>query len=226
MRRKGFSLIELLVVVAIIILIAALLFPIIMSIRKRGYEPTCLAHLRQLHAAFAGYLQDYEAEAEYQRQLWPYVTDKRIWVCPADTTDEGAATLESNSPLIAPSQRTKTSYLYYGDAFYYSDSAKNQLRDKDPSHGIFVCYMHGVPVEGSVIFPRHDMKGKVLRLRRDGSVQHAYPEHTCLARDGAVYGYRLAWQLFTDVRPMPDEVIREHPLLGNGQLVECPQGYR
>ena len=42
---------ELLVVVAIIALLAALLLPVVNDARKRGYEATCLSNLRQLSAA-------------------------------------------------------------------------------------------------------------------------------------------------------------------------------
>ncbi len=69
MRSKGLTLVELLTVIAIIVLIIAFLIPVIVEIRKRGYETTCLANLRQLHIAFTTYLQDYDAEASHQRQL-------------------------------------------------------------------------------------------------------------------------------------------------------------
>lgn len=49
--RRGLTLMELLVVVAIIALLAALLLPVVNDARKRGYEATCLSNLRQLSAA-------------------------------------------------------------------------------------------------------------------------------------------------------------------------------
>lgn len=226
MRKEGISLVELLTVLAIIGLLVLLLLPVVLQVRKRSYEPVCISNLRQLHIAFHTYRQDFGAEPNQQRQLWRYVSDRRILVCPADTTQEGAATIESNHPNTPPNQRIKTSYLYFGDAFFYSESAVEKLRSHDPTHGIFVCFMHGEPIYPSPVFaPRHEMKGKLLRLRMDGSVQSARAEFTCFSRDGVVYGYRLAWQLFTDVRPAPAEVIEDHPLL-EGTLVECPPPFR
>lgn len=225
MRKDGMSLIEMLTVLAIIGLLVLLLLPVILQVRKRSYEPACISNLRQLSVAFHTYRQDFGTEPNQQRQLWRYVSDKRILVCPADITPEGAATIESNPPNTPPNQRIKTSYLYFGDAFFYSESALEKLRSQDPDHGIFVCFMHGEPISSPVFSPRHEMKGKLLRLRIDGSVQPARAEFTCFSRDGVVYGYRLAWQLFTDVRPAPAEVIQDHPLL-EGTLVECPPPFR
>ncbi len=226
MRSKGLTLVELLTVIAIIVLIIAFLIPVIVEIRKRGYETTCLANLRQLHIAFTTYLQDYDAEASHQRQLWRYITDKRILVCPADITKEGAATIEANPYNAPPEQMIKTSYFYYRDVIFYSESVLNQMKEKDPNHGIFVCSLHGTPASPPVFHPNHEMKGKVLRLRRDGSVQRAHAEHICFGRDSVVYGFRL-WQLFTDVRPIPEEVFSEHPsILDFGSRVECPPEYR
>lgn len=227
MRSRGLTLVELLTVIAIIALIVAILIPVIIAIRKRGYEPTCLANLRQLHIAFTTYLQDYEAEPSQQRRLWSYISDKRILVCPADITVDGAATREANDPLTPPEQHTKTSYIYYRDELFYSESAVKLMKEQDSNHGIFVCFLHGTPVENVVTLPKHDMKGKILRLRMDGSIQQARAEHTCFTSDGVVYGMRFGWQLFTDVRPVPEEVFSEHPLIGDfGSIVECPPKYR
>lgn len=225
MRKEGLTLTELLTVLAIVGLLVLLLLPIILQVRKRSYEPVCISNLRQLSVAFHNYRHDFGAEPNQQRQLWRYVSDTRILVCPADPTQDGAATIESNHPNTPPKQLIKTSYLYFGDALFYSEKAVEKLRSQDPNHGIFVCFAHGEPLYSHVHVPRHEMKGKILRLRIDGSVQRARAEFTCFSRDGVVYGYRLGWQLFIDVRPVPAEVIEEHPLL-EGTQVECPPPFR
>ncbi len=50
------------------------------------------------------------------------------------------------------------------------------------------------------------------------SVQLARAEFTCCSHDGVVYGYRLGWHLFTDVRPVPAGGTEEHPLLKGTQV--------
>jgi len=172
---------------------------------------------------------------EMQRQLWRYFKLRELLVCPADRTPDGAATLEANHPETPPDQRMKTSYYYVGDEFLFYRSVREndevvdylkRLSEVDPNHGVFVCVLHGDPVfKGGVVVPKHDVKGLVLRARLDGSVQRARVEFVCVQREGWTYGYRLAWHLFTDVRPAPDAIVREHPTLREGRVVPCSPPY-
>jgi len=103
--QSGFSLIELLVVLAIIALLAALLFPIFASARERGRQTVCLSNLRQIGQALALYQSDYNGHAPHINPFWnsftrpvpdkpsvpdfapydpfkPYGTMREIMVCP------------------------------------------------------------------------------------------------------------------------------------------------
>jgi prepilin-type N-terminal cleavage/methylation domain-containing protein len=63
MRRgsgAGFTLIELLVGIAIIAILAALLFPVFARAREQGRKTTCLSNLRQIGAGLLMYAQDYD----------------------------------------------------------------------------------------------------------------------------------------------------------------------
>jgi len=63
MRRspsKGFSLIELLVVVSVIVILSAILFPVFAQAREAARRTTCLSNLRQLVTAHHLYVQDYD----------------------------------------------------------------------------------------------------------------------------------------------------------------------
>lgn len=57
--RFGFTLIGLLVVVAIIAILAGLLQPGLANAREKGRAGVCLSNLRQLHLAWFQYTQDY-----------------------------------------------------------------------------------------------------------------------------------------------------------------------
>jgi prepilin-type N-terminal cleavage/methylation domain-containing protein/prepilin-type processing-associated H-X9-DG protein len=59
-RLHGFSLAELLVVMAVITILAAFLFPVLATARQRAQRTTCLANLKQIAAAQALYLQDWD----------------------------------------------------------------------------------------------------------------------------------------------------------------------
>ncbi len=52
---KAFTLIELLVVIAIIAILAAILIPVYVSVKQRGWQQRCLGNLKQLSLAFMAY---------------------------------------------------------------------------------------------------------------------------------------------------------------------------
>jgi prepilin-type N-terminal cleavage/methylation domain-containing protein/prepilin-type processing-associated H-X9-DG protein len=60
MRRNGFTLIEMLVVMAVLAVLAALLLPVLARARASARTTTCVSNLRQLGSAFAMYAQDHD----------------------------------------------------------------------------------------------------------------------------------------------------------------------
>jgi prepilin-type N-terminal cleavage/methylation domain-containing protein/prepilin-type processing-associated H-X9-DG protein len=60
--RRGFTLMELLVVMAIITLLATLLFPVLAQARERARRIACLSQLQQISRAHLLYLDDWDEE--------------------------------------------------------------------------------------------------------------------------------------------------------------------
>jgi prepilin-type N-terminal cleavage/methylation domain-containing protein len=58
-KRGGFSLAELLIVIGIVALLAALLFPVIQNAREGGRRTQCLAQMHQLGQSVLAYLADF-----------------------------------------------------------------------------------------------------------------------------------------------------------------------
>ncbi len=89
MGRKGLTLMELLVVISILATLAALLFPLYLSIRSRIDTLSCANQLRQIGLAIKMYTHDIGNETPYGMppylgELYPhYVRDKELLVCPA-----------------------------------------------------------------------------------------------------------------------------------------------
>ena len=63
--RRGFSLVELLVVIGIIALLMAILTPVLLSARRGAQRTACISNLRQIGLAVRMYRDDYEELPPY-----------------------------------------------------------------------------------------------------------------------------------------------------------------
>lgn len=98
---RAFTLVELLVVVALTTILTGILLPVIVQAREAARQTTCRSNLRQIGAAFTMYAQDYDEALPYayrgsggtpqapRYQWWweddlqPYLRSYRIFVCPS-----------------------------------------------------------------------------------------------------------------------------------------------
>jgi prepilin-type N-terminal cleavage/methylation domain-containing protein len=97
-RKRGFTLIELMVVIAIIVLLMAILFPVFSTVRRKAHETQCFNNLSQLASALKEYRRDhgrfpaapfYDAAAGVYRggfsDLYPdYIDSTKLLICPED----------------------------------------------------------------------------------------------------------------------------------------------
>ena len=60
-KREGFTLVELLVVITIIIILAAILFPVFARAREKAMQTKCINNLKQMGQGIAMYEDDYDA---------------------------------------------------------------------------------------------------------------------------------------------------------------------
>ena len=65
MSKKGFTLIEALVVMGVIAILAALLLPVFISVRGKARQVSCLSNLRQLGLAMMMYVADWDDTYPY-----------------------------------------------------------------------------------------------------------------------------------------------------------------
>jgi len=103
MKRRGFTLMELLVTVAIISLLAAILFPVFARARENARRASCMSNLKQIGLGIMMYVQDYDEtyppyrEAtsqtppfpayqsgnwEWQHIIYSYTKNTQLYHCP------------------------------------------------------------------------------------------------------------------------------------------------
>lgn len=83
-RGRGFTLTELLVVVAIIALLMAILLPVYTLARRAAQRTVCISNLRQIGLAVRMYRDDYDELPPYLSKIYPYVREGRVFICPVD----------------------------------------------------------------------------------------------------------------------------------------------
>ncbi len=100
MKQRGFTLIEVLVVLGIIAVLAGITYPLTRSFIGKSREAACLGQLRSLGIGLQGYLQDHgdrmpdleagraaksDDVAVLDTVLLPYLNDPEAFHCPADS---------------------------------------------------------------------------------------------------------------------------------------------
>lgn len=107
-KQKGFSLIELLIVVAIILIIAAIAIPNLLRARISANESAAVANLRTINTALVTYLSTYStfpATANFN-----YLSDGGTSNCP-NSPDSVSACLLDNTITAATAAPGKSGYI-------------------------------------------------------------------------------------------------------------------
>ncbi len=145
-RIKGFSLIELLVVITIMVVLAGVLYPVLRRAQSTAKQAVCTIHFREVGMAAAMYLGDNDdrympatygkanassGDRKWPQLLQPYVKDAGIFRCPGDATpsvlpnatfDEDLVNIDPNEYEYEMAKRTNLGLNYMYIAPIIADS--------------------------------------------------------------------------------------------------------
>ncbi len=201
MRRRSlaFTLVEFMVVIAIIAIVAAILFPVYARARGKGYQASCMIHLRQLAVAWRSYRMD-SGDAAPGRIIdvqGTYVAMPSVFQCSGDPDEWGcwgkwrraeAARQGERLPDVVP---YPISYVYdVAWANVATQPALDQRLEDDPDLGVLACPCHGKRQRRTEEFTAYS--GLVLRARPDTSViaRHVSASSDRFAPTDYLYGER------------------------------------
>ncbi|RRJ94985.1 DUF1559 domain-containing protein [Opitutaceae bacterium TAV4] len=115
MKNRAFTLVELLTVIAIIGILAAIIIPVTGRVREQARTTRCLAQMRQIGSAFLMHVNDnrgnlpvqitstaqWDAEGSWTYALFPYVDNRALFTCPENQTKQVDARVPVN-PMYNP----------------------------------------------------------------------------------------------------------------------------
>jgi prepilin-type N-terminal cleavage/methylation domain-containing protein len=173
MRRSGFTITELLVVIAIIAIVSAIVMPLLAMAKVAGLETVEISQLRQLGQAREMYLSDSSTQECHLHHLAEYLPGGKALVSsPLDPDISGRSNRIAKS-LIAPGSPDRSAPFrvsYVGaHTFGWTDDLVNKYLTGKPKRGWLLSFSRSRPDRISSEFDA-GLRGRYLRLLLDGSV--------------------------------------------------------
>lgn len=214
--NQGFTLVELLTVIAIVGILATLLLSVLATAKKKGRIAVCTSNLRQSVLAYEMYRSDFPKRPNDLAQLVAsrHLSDPKVLLCPEDRTKLWGQLVQPFQPPRPGS--TAYSYLH---PMPWGDSDWNRLEREGGSAGLLVCQLHGIGRQQTENPSVRNFEGLLLRGQLDGAVVRrqmywdepealaAGPMNSSLVGSSAQFAMtrfgngRLPWRMFIDLPP-------------------------
>lgn len=111
-HTSGFTLLEILIVIAIVVLLAALLFPAFARAKEKAHMATCSSNLRQIYVGLNIYAADYNRyyppprsyelstiDCDWMDALYPYIKSAKVFQCPSNPRGDYQPTCKPSETL-------------------------------------------------------------------------------------------------------------------------------
>jgi len=174
--QKGFTLIEVLVVIAIIGLLVGITIPVMSMAMKSGQRATSTSNLRQIGMALRSYIED---SGGYPRAGADGLVrsghlSESILLAPGDPFKEGyAKRIRACKPWDLPFDYPQSYETVIYDFAVLDGAWLANLKKYDSNPGMFIARTHGTwnsDSDGRCANIDFHFVGSYLRLREDGSV--------------------------------------------------------
>lgn len=145
MSRRGFTLMELIVSIAVLAILAALTFPVFTGIRERGKASQCVSNLHQIGMGMSSYLADWDNRYPWaasdilvvrahlrptlRQTLAAHVPEKAFWQCPSDIGEIRPAQPDSYADSYPPSPLPLCDETLHGSSYGYWGFLGNAVGD-------------------------------------------------------------------------------------------------
>jgi prepilin-type N-terminal cleavage/methylation domain-containing protein len=172
-KRLGFTLVELLTVIAIIAVLATLLMTTLSSAKRKAREAVCISNLHQIGLALNLYLEDFGKRPPDLATLVTskYLGSADILACPADRTRPAGSPTPGSDAVngaIPPAQQPHVSYEH---PLSWPDGDWDRLMRAHSEAGVVACTFHDVRTSGKRDQPDNvPLEGLILRGQLDGVV--------------------------------------------------------
>jgi prepilin-type processing-associated H-X9-DG protein len=150
MRRfRGFTFLELIATLGIIILLISITLPIYSRVRQSARSATCRSNLAQLGAALHLYAQDHDGRFPPAPHEWgalfPHVRNHAVLACPSEPARSRKRHLPGGTTGAGEEMRVFSSYQYRAGFANDDDASESLAADWEAWHlgGTNVLYLDG-----------------------------------------------------------------------------------
>jgi prepilin-type N-terminal cleavage/methylation domain-containing protein/prepilin-type processing-associated H-X9-DG protein len=193
-RRRGFTLVELLAVIAIVGILASLLIVTVPKMRESAHRSTCASNLRQNGILVLGYAADHKNQLPRSREggLFTFASN----ILPAITASS-QATNPLGRLMYCPSDESGGAATYSITAGYAADNTGVYLRSDTESYvqGRFPLNAYPRPSQTFLLVEAPNVL-RTYTLRGDGSI--VTPQQQFNSGGTAIHGGTGAHYLYLD----------------------------